>query len=132
MSMTVTLPASVLATGLPLASTLTLQINSTVALVMAGLGVALCLVWFTRNFSIVRVAKTPPPAPLQASPQPPASAPGTTAIPAHIQAVIAAAVSTAFEDRQFVIHGIHTEDPRGNLAWGAEGRRSIYASKNLR
>jgi len=23
-------------------------------------------------------------------------------------------------------------DPRQNLAWGAEGRRSIYASRNVR
>lgn len=53
-------------------------------------------------------------------------------IPGEIFAAIAAAVSVALEDHQVVIHGIRSADPRTNLAWSAEGRRSIYASKNLR
>ena len=126
--MPVTQPASTLANGLPLAGNLTLQLNGTMALVAAVIGVAACLIWFAKNFSVVRVPQTPP----RPASAPAAGSAGTVAIPAHIQAVIAAAVATALGDRHFVIHGIHTEDPRGNLAWGAEGRRSIYASKNLR
>ncbi len=53
-------------------------------------------------------------------------------IPGAVHAVIAAAVATVLAERQFVIHGVRTADPRANMAWGAEGRRSIYASKNLR
>lgn len=53
-------------------------------------------------------------------------------IPAPVFAAIAAAVSTALGDRRFIIQGVQAADPRANLAWSAEGRRSIYASKNLR
>lgn len=53
-------------------------------------------------------------------------------IPGEIYAAIAAAVSTVLEDEHFVIHGVRTVDPRGSLAWGAEGRRSIYATRNVR
>lgn len=53
-------------------------------------------------------------------------------IPAPVFAAIAAAVATALGDRHVVIHGVQAADPRENLAWGAEGRRSIYAGKNLR
>lgn len=54
------------------------------------------------------------------------------AIPGATLAVIAAAVSTALSHRPLIIHRVHAADPRENLAWGAEGRRSIYAGKNLR
>ncbi len=53
-------------------------------------------------------------------------------IPGVIFAAIAAAVSVTLEDRRFVIHGVRSADPRVNMAWGAEGRRSIYASRKLR
>lgn len=53
-------------------------------------------------------------------------------IPGEIYAAIAAAVSVAMEDRHFVIYGVRSADPGVNLAWGAEGRRSIYASRKLR
>jgi len=59
------------------------------------------------------------------------TAPGE-AIPGPVFAAIAAAVSTALADQRFVIRGVQTVDPRQNLAWGAEGRRSIYASRNVR
>ena len=62
-----------------------------------------------------------------------ATAATTTAfVPAEIHAAIAAAVSVALEDDNVVIREIHSTDPRTNLAWGIEGRRSIYASKKLR
>ncbi len=53
-------------------------------------------------------------------------------IPGPVLAAIAAAVTTVLEQQRHRIHGIRAVDPRGNMAWGAEGRRSIYASKNLR
>lgn len=68
-----------------------------------------------------------PPAPAVPAP----SAPDGP-VPGPVYAVIAAAVSTALGDRRVVIHGVRIADPRGNLAWGVEGRRSIYAGKNLR
>jgi Na+-transporting methylmalonyl-CoA/oxaloacetate decarboxylase gamma subunit len=65
-----------------------------------------------------------------------ASAPPNAAaieeIPGPVLAVISAAVQTALQDERFAIHGIRSVDPRDGLAWSAEGRRSIYASKNLR
>lgn len=71
-----------------------------------------------------------------AAPTSPSGAPGQVGsdspIPGQIYAVIAAAVSTALGDRRVLIHGVHVADPRENLAWGVEGRRSIYAGKNLR
>jgi len=61
------------------------------------------------------------------------AAPATgEAIPGPVFAAIAAAVSTALADQRFVIRGVQTVDPRQNLAWGAEGRRSIYASRKVR
>ncbi len=56
----------------------------------------------------------------------------TEQIPGEIFAAIAAAVQVALENQEVVIHGVRSADPRTNLAWSAEGRRSIYASKNLR
>lgn len=63
---------------------------------------------------------------------PQAAAPAGEAIPGPVFAAIAAAVSTALGDRHVIIHGVQAADPRENLAWGVEGRRSIYAGKNLR
>ncbi|MEX1009828.1 MAG: OadG family transporter subunit [Chthoniobacterales bacterium] len=60
----------------------------------------------------------------------PAAAAGN--IPGPVFAAIAAAVSTALEDKRFIIRGVQNVDPRENLAWGAEGRRSIYASRKIR
>lgn len=53
-------------------------------------------------------------------------------IPPPLHAVIAAAVATALEDRRFVIQGIRMVDPRSSLAWSAEGRRNIYATRKVR
>jgi hypothetical protein len=63
------------------------------------------------------------------APPPPVAA---EEISGPVLAVIAAAVQTALQDEHFLIHGIRSVDPRDGLAWSAEGRRSIYASKNLR
>ncbi len=66
------------------------------------------------------------------APSTPASPATGEAIPGPVFAAIAAAVSTALADQRFVIRGVQTVDPRQNLAWGAEGRRSIYASRKVR
>jgi hypothetical protein len=61
--------------------------------------------------------------------------PATTSsgdIPGPVFAAIAAAVSTALGDKTFAIRGVQAVDPRGNMSWGAEGRRAIYASRKLR
>lgn len=53
-------------------------------------------------------------------------------IPPQVLAAIAGAVAATLGDRRFAIRGVQAADPRHNLAWGAEGRRSIYASRNVR
>jgi hypothetical protein len=73
---------------------------------------------------------------LQKSPAPavpvvPATTPSGD-IPGPVFAAIAAAVSTALGDKTFAIRGVQAVDPRGNMSWGAEGRRAIYASRKLR
>ncbi len=61
----------------------------------------------------------------------PASGP-SPAVDGAVYAAIAAAVATVLSDRRFLIRGVQSVDPRQNLAWGAEGRRSIYASRRVR
>ena len=60
------------------------------------------------------------------------TAPAEGEIPSAVLAAIAGAVSAALGDSRFAIRGVQAADPRQNLAWSAEGRRSIYASRNLR
>jgi hypothetical protein len=62
----------------------------------------------------------------------PAPAPSAGEISPAILAAIAGAVAAALGDNRFAIRGVQVADPRQNLAWGAEGRRSIYASRNVR
>ncbi len=71
------------------------------------------------------------PAPLVSTPSS-GGTPADTDIPAPVLAAIAGAVTAVLGDSRFVIHGVKVADPRPNLAWGAEGRRSIYASRNVR
>jgi len=61
----------------------------------------------------------------------PATGP-SPAVDGAVYAAIAAAVATVLSDRRFLIRGVQSVDPRQNLAWGAEGRRSIYASRRVR
>ena len=68
-----------------------------------------------------------------------AATPARTAVPATTEeispavlAAIAAAVAAALGDRRFAIRGVQVADPRQNAAWSAEGRRTIYASHNVR
>lgn len=118
---------SMLAVSLPAFPTFTdnLQYQITgLLVVLFALGCMALIVWLTGKLFILRDRRKD------------AAARATTAeaveIPGDIHAAIAAAVAVALEDRQFVIYGVRSADPRLNLAWGAEGRRSIYASRRLR
>jgi hypothetical protein len=71
-------------------------------------------------------------APVPATLPNPAPAPSAGEISPAILAAIAGAVAAALGDSRFAIRGVQVADPRQNLAWGAEGRRSIYASRNVR
>ena len=73
-------------------------------------------------------AAAPTPRPAEA-PAPPASG---EEIPSAVLAAIAGAVTAALGDSPFAIRGVQVADPRQNLAWSAEGRRSIYASHQVR
>ena len=53
-------------------------------------------------------------------------------IPTAVLAAIAGAVAAALGDSRFAIRGVKVADPRQNLAWSAEGRRTIYASHQVR
>ena len=68
-----------------------------------------------------------------------AATPARTTLPATTEeispavlAAIAAAVAATLGDRRFAIRGVQVADPRQNAAWSAEGRRTIYASHNVR
>jgi hypothetical protein len=69
-----------------------------------------------------------------APPQPatPAAETASEEIPSAVLAAISGAVAAALGDSRFAIRGVQVADPRQNLAWSAEGRRSIYASRNVR
>jgi hypothetical protein len=62
------------------------------------------------------------------------SAPAATTeeISPAVLAAIAGAVAAALGDSRFAIRAVQVADPRPNLAWSAEGRRSIYASRHVR
>jgi hypothetical protein len=85
-----------------------------------------------RVFAALDARRAPAHAATQpASPSLP-TAPAEGEIPSAVLAAIAGAVSAALGDSRFAIRGVQAADPRQNLAWSAEGRRSIYASRNLR
>jgi Na+-transporting methylmalonyl-CoA/oxaloacetate decarboxylase gamma subunit len=98
--------------------------------VLVTLGTLAILVSLIGRFFIAAQARQIP-AGVPSTAAAPAAAPAE-GIPGPVFAAIAAAVSTALADQRFVIRGVQTVDPRQNLAWGAEGRRSIYASRNVR
>lgn len=106
-----------------LADNLQYQITG-LLVVLFTLGAMAVLVWLAGKLFIIRDR-----AKLAAAE---ASASVAQQIPGPVYAAIAAAVATVLEDRQFVIRGVQTMDPRSSLAWGAEGRRSIYATRSVR
>lgn len=122
-----TMPVLILAVSLPafptFAENLQYQITG-LLVVLFALGSMALIVWLTGKLFIIRDRRKDKAAQ--------ATNVEAAGIPGEIHAAIAAAVSVALADRQFVIYGVRSADPRLNLAWGAEGRRSIYASRQLR
>jgi Na+-transporting methylmalonyl-CoA/oxaloacetate decarboxylase gamma subunit len=98
--------------------------------VLVTLGTLAILVSLIGRFFIAAQSRRAS-APAPAGPATPVAG-GGDEISGPVFAAIAAAVSTALGDQRFVIRGVQTVDPRQNLAWSAEGRRSIYASRNVR
>lgn len=78
------------------------------------------------------VSATPPPTLTAAPVAAPEPAPAGEEIPTAVLAAIAGAVAAALGDSRFAIRGVKVADPRQNLAWSAEGRRTIYASHQVR
>lgn len=131
-----TLPSALLAVSLPehpvFADNLQFQITGLLVVIFT-LGVLAALVaTIGRFFIAIDRQRSGIEASMPAALEGPISSGESEGIPAPIFAVIAAAVSTALGDRRFLIQGVQAADPRASLAWSAEGRRSIYASKNLR
>jgi Na+-transporting methylmalonyl-CoA/oxaloacetate decarboxylase gamma subunit len=126
------LPA-LLAVSLPehptFADNLQFQLTGLLVVLVTLSTLAILVSLIGRLFIAARARQLPAAAPGAAAT--PSPAPGES-IPGPVFAAIAAAVSTALADQRFVIRGVQTVDPRQNLAWGAEGRRSIYATRNVR
>lgn len=121
------LPATMLAAAIPAVPSLAESLRYQIAgllVVLFALGSLALIVWLAGKLFVIRDRTK------QVAAE--AAAEAAAQIPAPIYAVIAAAVATALEDRHFVIHGVQTMDPRASLAWSAEGRRSIYATRNVR
>jgi Na+-transporting methylmalonyl-CoA/oxaloacetate decarboxylase gamma subunit len=125
------LPA-LLAISLPehptFADNLQFQLTGLLVVLFTLSALAILVSLIGRIFIALQKQRTPVSAPTPGTPSPAAD----EAIPGPVFAAIAAAVSTALADQRFVIRGVQTVDPRQNLAWGAEGRRSIYASRKVR
>jgi len=122
---------ALLAASLPeqptLADNLQYQLTGLLVVLFTLGSLALLVTLLGRVISAFEPRRTPVSSPVVAP------APSTPEeIPGPVLAVIAAAVSTALGDHRFVIHGVQAVDPRQNLAWSAEGRRSIYASRQVR
>lgn len=85
-------------------------------------------------FLEARNATSATPLPARAATPAAASAPATTEeeIPTAVLAAIAGAVAAALGDSRFAIRSVKVADPKQNLAWSAEGRRTIYASHQIR
>ena len=132
-----TIPPVILALDLPEYPTLaeSLQYQLTGFLVVAfTLGSLALLVGLVGRFFATkdtrRAAVPAAPAPLR--PASPAAEAASDEISPAVLAAIAGAVAAALGDSRFAIRGVQVADPRQNLAWSAEGRRSIYASRNVR
>ncbi len=131
--------SSALALSLPvypsLAESLQYQITGLIVVIFALGSLALLVGLIGRIFSALdaRRAAASPPVRTSSSAQS-LAAPESAAneIPSAELAAIAGAVAAALGDSRFAIRGVQVADPRQSLAWSAEGRRSIYASRNVR
>jgi hypothetical protein len=124
---------ALLAVSLPedpaFADNLQFQLTGLIVVIFTLGSLALLVALIGKFFIALDRRRTPAAAPVALTAAP-AAADGQ--IPPPVFAAIAAAVSTALGDSRFTIRGVQAVDPRGNLAWGAEGRRTIYATRKVR
>jgi len=85
-----------------------------------------------RIFAAVDARRASAPAAMPAPARTSAPAVSAEEISPAVLAAIAGAVAAALGDSRFAIRAVQVADPRPNLAWSAEGRRSIYASRHVR
>lgn len=85
-----------------------------------------------RIFAAAEARRTAEPSPVPVRAATPAPEPVQGDVSPAVLAAIAGAVAAVLGDRRFAIRGVQVADPRQNLAWSAEGRRSIYASRHVR
>ena len=107
-----------------LADNLQYQLTGLLVVLFTLCVLALLVALLGRVISAFEARRTPAPSPV--------AVPAPETIPGPVFAAVAAAVSTALGDHRFVIHSVQAVDPRLNLAWSAEGRRSIYATRQVR
>lgn len=130
-------PFPVLALTLPeyptLAESLQYQVTGLLVVLFALGSLAILVGLVGRIFAALEERRT------EVRPATAATTPARTTVPATTEeispavlAAIAAAVSATLGDRRFTIRGVQVADPRQNAAWSAEGRRTIYASHNVR
>jgi hypothetical protein len=128
------LPAS-LALTLPeyptLADSLQYQLTGLLVVLFTLGSLALLVGLIGRIFAALDARHARPPSASLPAPAP-APSPAEAGISPAVLAAIAGAVAAALGDSRFAIRGVQVADPRQNLAWSAEGRRSIYASRHVR
>ena len=131
-----TIVPAILALDLPeyttLADNLQYQLTGFLVVIFT-LGSLALLVGLIGRFFIALDARRAASATLTVAPvAAPEPAPAGEEIPTAVLAAIAGAVAAALGDSRFAIRGVKVADPRQNLAWSAEGRRTIYASHQVR
>ncbi len=117
-----------------LAESLQYQLTGFLVVAFTLGSLALLVALIGRIFSALESRRVPSSVPKAPSLSIATPAPSTSdqEIPSAVLAAIAGAVAAALGDSRFAIRGVQVADPRQNLAWSAEGRRSIYASRNVR
>ena len=125
----------VLALTLPdyptLGESLQYQLTGLLVVVFALGSLALLVGLIGRIFAALDARQAAAPAPAPTRTAEPTSENPEEISPA-VLAAIAGAVAATLGDQRFAIRGVQVADTRQSLAWSAEGRRSIYASRNLR
>jgi Na+-transporting methylmalonyl-CoA/oxaloacetate decarboxylase gamma subunit len=115
-----------------LAEGLQFQLTGLLVVLLTLGSLALLVGFIGRIFTALDGRRVEPPPTVPAPDRKAAPARAQEEIPAPVLAAIAGAVAAVLGDSRFAIRGVQVADPRQNLAWSAEGRRSIYASRNVR
>ena len=115
-----------------LAESLQFQLTGLLVVLLTLGSLALLVGFIGRIFAALDGRRVEPPPGVPAPDRKAAPTGAQEDIPATVLAAIAGAVAAVLGDSRFAIRGVQVADPRQNLAWSAEGRRSIYASRNVR